>query len=38
MCLSRVSTCMRDVWYRDLDVGAHQELMATLCTRVYLDA
>jgi hypothetical protein len=22
----RVSTCMRGVWYRDLDVEAHQEL------------
>jgi len=36
MCSSRVSTCMRDVWYQDLDVVAHQEFMATLCTRVYL--
>jgi hypothetical protein len=26
MCVSRVSTCMRGVWYRDLDVEAHQEL------------
>jgi len=25
MCVSRVSTCMRGVWYRDLDVEAHQE-------------
>jgi len=25
MCASRVSTCMRGVWYRDLDVEAHQE-------------
>jgi len=26
MCVSRVSTCMRSVWYRDLDVEEHQEL------------
>jgi len=26
MCALRVSTCMRGVWYRDLDVEAHQEL------------
>ena len=26
MCASRVSTCMRGVWYRDLDVEEHQEL------------
>jgi len=26
MCASRVSTCMRGVWYRNLDVEAHQEL------------
>jgi len=25
MCASRVSTCMRGGWYRDLDVGEHQE-------------
>jgi len=25
MCASRVSTCMRGVWYRDLDVEEHQE-------------
>jgi hypothetical protein len=25
MCALRVSTCMRGVWYRDLDVEAHQE-------------
>ena len=25
MYTSRVSTCMRDVWYRDLDVEEHQE-------------
>jgi len=25
MCTSRVSTCMRGVWYRDLDVEEHQE-------------
>jgi len=26
MCASRVSTCDRSVWYRDLDVEEHQEL------------
>jgi len=26
MCVLRVSTYMRGEWYRDLDVGAHQEL------------
>ena len=26
MCASRVSTYMRDAWYRDLDVEEHQEL------------
>ena len=26
MCALRVSTCMRSVWYRDLDVEEHQEL------------
>ena len=26
MCASRVYTCMRGVWYRDLDVEEHQEL------------
>jgi len=26
MCASRVSTCMRGVWYRDLDVEEHREL------------
>jgi len=25
MCASRVSTCMRGVWYRNLDVEEHQE-------------
>jgi len=25
MGASRVSTCMRSVWYRDLDVEEHQE-------------
>jgi len=25
MCVSRVSTCMRGVWYQDLDVEEHQE-------------
>jgi len=25
MCMSRVSTCMHGVWYRDLDVEEHQE-------------
>jgi len=25
MCASHVSTCMRGVWYRDLDVEEHQE-------------
>jgi len=25
MCASRVSTCMRSVWYRDLDVEEHHE-------------
>ncbi len=25
MCASRVSTCMRGMWYRDLDVEEHQE-------------
>ena len=25
MCASRVSTCMRGVWYQDLDVEEHQE-------------
>jgi hypothetical protein len=25
MYTSRVSTCMRDVWYRDLDVEEYQE-------------
>jgi hypothetical protein len=26
MCASRVSTYMHGMWYRDLDVEAHQEL------------
>ena len=26
MCASRVSTYMRDVWYRDVDAKEHQEL------------
>ncbi len=26
MCALRVSTYMRDAWYRDLDVEEHQEL------------
>jgi hypothetical protein len=26
MCMSHVSTCMRGVWYRDLNVEEHQEL------------
>jgi len=26
MCMSLVSTYMRDEWYQDLDVEAHQEL------------
>jgi hypothetical protein len=26
MCSSRVSTCMHDVWYQDLDMEEHQEL------------
>jgi len=25
MCTSRVSTCMRGMWYQDLDVEEHQE-------------
>ena len=25
MCASRVSICMRGVWYQDLDVEEHQE-------------
>jgi len=25
MCAPRVSTCMRGVWYQDLDVEEHQE-------------
>ena len=25
MCVLRVSTCMRGMWYRDLDVEEHQE-------------
>jgi len=25
MCMSHVSTCMRGVWYRDLDVEEHQK-------------
>ena len=36
VCASRVSTCDRSVWYRDLDVEEHQELCGYACTRVYL--
>jgi hypothetical protein len=35
-CASRVSTCDRSVWYRDLDVEEHQESCGYACTRVYL--
>jgi hypothetical protein len=36
VCASRVSTCDRSVWYRDLDVEEHQESCGYACTRVYL--